>query len=130
MPANASASGMRVSNWQGGKCKVYRNDIASFCKLSGSLGDCMSQVDTSIANVTDNVTNACIEAELDTEMVLASAPSVVSVVGSNGANGGSFLAWAVGWFSSTGPAVPQVASVSWGGSEGGGPANTAPAQNR
>ena len=128
VPENANASGIRVSNWQGGKCKVYRNDIANFCKLSGSLGDCMSQVDTSIGNATDNVSNACIEADLDTEMLLSSAPSVVSVVGSNGANGGSFLAWAVDWFNSSGYGVPQVASVSWGGSEGGGHANT-PAEN-
>lgn len=128
VPANANASGIRVSNWQGGQCKVYRNDIASFCRLSGSLGDCMSQVDTSIANATDNVSNACIEADLDTEMVLASAPSVISVVGSNGANGGSFLAWAVDWFNTSGCGVPQVASVSWGGSESGGDTNS-PAQN-
>ena len=81
----------------------------------------MEQLDTAVAGVAANASEACIEAELDSEMLLAAAPTVTNVVGSNGPAGGSFLAWALDWFNTAdGPRVPQVASVSWGGSEGGG----------
>ncbi len=131
-PAAANnGSGVRVSNWQGIDCKVFRPDIESYCRLSGGLGAggdsgyCMDSLNTSVSGVAPSAADACIEGDLDSEMLLAAAPAVANVVGVNGAVAG-FLPWAVAWFNqssnSSGTShrddgVPLIASVSWGNVE-------------
>eukprot|EP01052_Picozoa_sp_SAG31_P008130 SAG31_NODE_403_length_16150_cov_12.566588_5_plen_195_part_00 len=94
-----NATGLRVANWQGGGCKVFRADVQRFCRESGpgpSGGDaCVQELDTSVAGAAPNASSGCIEAELDSEMLLVAAPTVTNVVGANA--GSSFLAWAVDW---------------------------------
>ena len=116
-----NASGIRVGTWQGGGCHVYPPDITHFCELSG-LGRCSASTNVTLPGGAVNATSACIEGDLDTEMMLAAAgSSAQSVVGIN--NGSSFLQWALDWFAEDGKdGSPDIATVSWGGGESKGPA--------
>ena len=81
----------------------------------------------SIPGGATNASTACVEAELDTEMMLAAVGGgggvARSVVGVN--NGSSFLEWALDWFAEDSEAgSPDIATVSWGGGEGKGAAPT------
>jgi hypothetical protein len=108
-----------VANWQGGNCKVFPPDVQEFCTASGlDSAQCASHLNVSVPGPAPNSKLGCIEAELDTEMVLAvNSDSLHSLVGVN--NGTSFLAWALSWFQTPpGPGVPEIATVSWGGGEG------------
>jgi hypothetical protein len=117
-----TASGVRVGTWQGGGCRVYPPDIARFCELSGLGSDCTASTNVSLSGGAVNATSACIEGDLDTEMMLVAAgSSAQSVVGVN--NGSSFLQWSLDWFAEDGAdGSPDIATVSWGGGEGKGPA--------
>ena len=120
--ADGTHAKVRVSNWQAGTCKVFPPDVERFCALSALGRGCAAIRNASLP--ANNATAACIEADLDSEMVAtAAADAVVNVAGAN--NGSSFLSWAVSWFNQGSAASPSIASVSWGGFE----QPTAPASN-
>ena len=125
-PAAAAAAapgrgaGIAVANWQGGACLPYPPDVESYCSLSSfepyrqghrvrGSQPCKLEVRTKAAR---NASAACIEADLDSEMLFAAADMTRSVVGAN--NGTSFLAWAISWFGQK--HGPEIATVSWSGS--------------
>ena len=65
---------------------MYPPDIVAFC-LAAGLARCGDV--NSVPTAAPNASAACIEADLDTEMLFAAADDVVSVVGVN--NGTGFL---------------------------------------
>lgn len=126
VPANSSAgaggrgAGIAVSNWQGSDCLLYPPDVESYCSMSSfdhyrqgrhaHSQPCRLELRSRAA---PNASAACIEADLDSEILFAAADMTRSVVGAN--NGTSFLPWAVAWFGQK--HGPDIATVSWSGSE-------------
>ena len=118
VPARAHSSGASVSAWQGAGCRVYTRDVKSYCTESGlpAAGGCKV---LSVPPAAPNASAACIEADLDAELLLAAADDVLSISGPNVFSNGtglSFVAWATVWFAESN--ASDILTVSWGGAEG------------
>lgn len=100
------SGGARVGAWQGASCRVYKPDVRGFCEGS-VLRRCGPVV--SVPTPAPNASSACIEADLDTEMLFAAADGVASVVGVN--SGSSFLGYAIEWFAQENDTAPDIVTV-------------------